>query len=50
MIRVRVRVRVRVNPNPLSNPKPKYLQYLTMRSFWIVAAAKLHYLIQPPKS
>jgi len=24
--------------------------YLTMVSFWIAAAAKLHYLIQPPKS
>jgi len=25
------------------------LQYLKMGSFWIAAAAKLHYLIQPPK-
>jgi len=42
---VKVRVRVRVNPNPNPNPNPRYLQHLTMGSFWIVAAAKLHFLL-----
>ena len=32
------------------NPDLRYLQYLTMGSFLMVATAKLHYLIQPPKS
>jgi len=45
-VQVRVKVRFRVNPNI----NLRYLQYLTMGSFWTLAAAKLRYLIQPPKS
>ena len=45
-VQVRVKVRFRVNPNI----NLRYLQYLTMGSFWTLAAAKLRYSIQPPKS